>query len=78
MPKATKADIDAIVSDLVKMTGLKLIVNDVPGQYGLRQVGGPAGPGMTNAPWLSAEFRARDEFMIWLHGFAQGWTSCSG
>jgi len=78
MAKATRADVDAIVSDLVRMTGLKLIVNDVPGQYGLRLIGAPAGPGAIHAGWLSAEFRTRDEFMIWLHGFAQGWTLCSG
>ena len=78
MAKATRADVDTIVNDLVKITGLKLIVNDAPGEYGLRLLGGPAGPGMTHATWLSASFSTRDEFVIWLHGFAQGWTSCSG
>lgn len=78
MPKATRAQVDVIVNDLLRMTGLKLIVNDVPGEYGLRVLGGPAGPGMAHAVWLSTQFSTRDEFMIWLHGFAQGWTMCSG
>lgn len=77
MPKAKKAEVDVIMNDLRRMTGLQLAVNDIPGEYGLRLIGGPAGPGMVHTPWLSGRFTTRDEFVIWLHGFAQGWTLCA-
>lgn len=78
MPKAKKADIDAIVKDLRRMTGLDLLAKDIPRRYGLILLGAPAGPGLIHSTDLSAEFETRDEFVIWLHGFAQGWTMCSG
>lgn len=74
MPKISTKDLDAAVEDIRNMSGMKLVLNDVPREYGLRLLGAPAGPGAIHAGWLSPKYETRDELFQWLHGFAQGFT----
>lgn len=74
MPKASAAKLDEAISEARRITELNLILNDIPGEYGLRLLGGPAGPGYRTGVWLSEVFRDREALISWIHGFLQGWT----
>jgi len=74
MPKVSKKNINEAIDDARRLTGLRLLLNDVPGEFGLRLLGAPAGEQSFHAVWLSPKFSTRDDLMNWLHGFLQGWT----
>lgn len=78
MAKTTNKKLDEAMAEVRKVTGLtNLMLHTDPERYGIRMLGAPAGPGMHHAPWLSPEFKTRDEMLTWMHGFLQGWVLCS-
>lgn len=75
MGAITKAFLDKGVRYFSKHF-VPVTLKDIPGDYGLIIFDPEANPPVYSP--LSPSFATRDELLVWMQGFAEGWRSARG
>lgn len=73
MAQLTKGTLDKVVQQFVDITGLPVVLKDIPGDYGLVLFAPGDGGEYVPHKEFSPSFATRDQLLLWMQGFVAGW-----